>query len=59
LSKVFDKFFRSPDPRVQEQTGTGLGLALAHEIVRLHGGHITVESEINKGSTFRVLLPLS
>lgn len=59
LPKVFDKFFRSPDPRVQEQTGTGLGLALAHEVVRLHGGKITVESEINKGSTFSVLLPLA
>jgi two-component system phosphate regulon sensor histidine kinase PhoR len=57
LPKVFEKFFRSQDPRVQEQTGTGLGLALAHEVVRLHGGRITVESEINKGSTFTVLLP--
>jgi two-component system phosphate regulon sensor histidine kinase PhoR len=59
LPKVFDKFFRSQDPRVQEQTGTGLGLALAQEVVRLHGGRIEVESEINKGSTFTVLLPLS
>jgi two-component system phosphate regulon sensor histidine kinase PhoR len=58
LSKVFDKFFRSADPRVQEQTGTGLGLALAQEVVRLHGGRIDVESEINKGSTFSVTLPL-
>ena len=57
LPKVFDKFFRSQDPRVQEQTGTGLGLALAQEVVRLHGGRITVESEFNKGSTFNVLLP--
>jgi two-component system phosphate regulon sensor histidine kinase PhoR len=57
LPKVFDKFFRSQDPRVQEQTGTGLGLALAQEVVRLHGGRITVESEINKGSTFSVVLP--
>ncbi len=59
LPKVFDKFFRSPDPRVQQETGTGLGLALANEVVRLHGGRITVESEINKGSTFTVLLPLA
>jgi two-component system phosphate regulon sensor histidine kinase PhoR len=58
LPKVFDKFFRSPDPRVQEQTGTGLGLALAQEVVRLHGGRIEVESQLNKGSTFTVLLPL-
>jgi two-component system phosphate regulon sensor histidine kinase PhoR len=58
LTKVFDKFFRSDDPRVQEQTGTGLGLALAQEVVRLHGGQLTVESELNKGSKFTVLLPL-
>ncbi len=59
LPKVFEKFFRSQDPRVQEQTGTGLGLALANEVVRLHGGKIEIESEINKGSTFTVLLPLA
>jgi signal transduction histidine kinase len=47
LEKVFEKFYRSDDPRVQEQTGTGLGLALAQEVVRLHGGRITVESTIN------------
>lgn len=57
LPKVFDKFFRSQDPRVQEQTGTGLGLALAQEVVRLHGGRITVESEFHQGSTFTVVLP--
>jgi two-component system phosphate regulon sensor histidine kinase PhoR len=57
LPKVFDKFFRSQDPRVQQETGTGLGLALAQEVVRLHSGQITVESELNKGSTFTVLLP--
>jgi two-component system phosphate regulon sensor histidine kinase PhoR len=59
VGKVFEKFFRSADPRVQEQTGTGLGLALAQEVVRLHGGEIGVQSEINKGSTFTVTLPLS
>jgi signal transduction histidine kinase len=59
LDKVFEKFYRSNDPRVQEQTGTGLGLALSQEVVRLHGGKITVESEINKGSTFTMTLPLS
>ena len=51
-------FFRSDDPRVQEQTGTGLGLALSQEVVRLHGGRITVESELNKGSKFSMHLPI-
>jgi two-component system phosphate regulon sensor histidine kinase PhoR len=57
LPRVFEKFFRSGDPRVQEQKGTGLGLALAQEVVRLHGGRVFVESEIDKGSTFRVIMP--
>jgi len=58
LPRVFEKFFRSDDPRVQEQKGTGLGLALAQEVIRLHGGRITAESELNKGSTFQVVLPI-
>ncbi len=59
VPKVFEKFFRSSDPRVLDQTGSGLGLSLAHEIVRLHGGKLTVQSELNKGSTFTAVLPLS
>jgi PAS domain S-box-containing protein len=59
LSKVFDKFFRSDDPRVQAEVGSGLGLSLAREVVRMHGGEITVESELNQGSTFTVMLPLA
>ena len=58
LPRVFEKFYRSSDPRVQEQKGTGLGLALSQEVVRLHGGRITVESQIDKGSTFHLTLPL-
>lgn len=58
LPRVFEKFFRSDDPRVQEQKGTGLGLALSQEVIRLHGGRITAESELNKGSTFQVVLPI-
>jgi len=58
LPKVFDKFFRSADDRVQKVTGTGLGLSLAGEIVRLHGGKLSVKSELDKGSTFTVALPL-
>jgi two-component system phosphate regulon sensor histidine kinase PhoR len=59
LPRLFDKFFRSDDPRVRAETGTGLGLSLTREVVRMHGGEITVESELNKGSTFTVSLPLT
>jgi signal transduction histidine kinase len=59
MPKLFDKFFRSDDPRVQAETGSGLGLSLAREVVRMHGGEITVESVLNQGSTFTVLLPVS
>jgi len=57
VSKVFEKFFRSSDPRVQNETGTGLGLSLANEVVRMHGGEITIESELNQGSTFTITIP--
>jgi len=58
LPLVFEKFFRSSDARVQAETGTGLGLSLAREVVRMHGGDITVESQLDKGSTFLVSIPL-
>ncbi len=56
--KVFEKFYRSTDERVAALPGTGLGLALALEIVRTHGGTITLDSEIGKGSKFTVVLPI-
>jgi two-component system sensor histidine kinase VicK len=55
---VFEKFYRAKDPRVAKITGSGLGLAIAREVIRLHGGDITVESELNKGSTFTLVLPM-
>jgi two-component system phosphate regulon sensor histidine kinase PhoR len=58
IPRVFEKFFRSADPRVQNETGTGLGLSLAQEVVRMHGGDITVESVLNQGSTFTVTVPV-
>lgn len=58
LPKVFEKFFRSSDPRVQSETGTGLGLSLAREVVRMHGGDITVESQIDQGTTFTATIPV-
>jgi PAS domain S-box-containing protein len=58
LSHIFDKFYRiKDDPRVQDERGTGLGLSLVKEIVELHGGSIKVESRINRGTKFKILLP--
>ncbi len=58
LEKVFDKFFRSESAEVQAITGTGLGLSLTQEIIRLHGGDLTLASTLGEGSTFTVTLPL-
>jgi PAS domain S-box-containing protein len=57
LTRIFDKFYRVP--RVQDAgvPGTGLGLALVREIAGLHGGSVSVKSELNKGSTFTLWLP--
>lgn len=59
LPKLGRKFFRSEDPRVRDACGTGLGLAFTQEVVRLHGGRLTIASEIDKGSRFTISLPVS
>jgi PAS domain S-box-containing protein len=59
IGRVFDKFYRAKDARVGRIQGTGLGLTLAREVARLHGGDIEVESQLNKGSTFTLTLPAS
>lgn len=56
--RIFERFYRAKDPRVSKITGTGLGLTLAREVVRLHGGDISVESQLNQGSTFTLTLPV-
>ncbi len=56
-TRVFEKFQRGSNPEVQEETGTGIGLYTAREIVRRHGGDIELISEKNEGSTFMVRLP--
>jgi signal transduction histidine kinase len=59
LARLFTKFFRSSDPRVVKERGTGLGLALTHAIVRRMGGKLTAHSELNRGTTFRLSLPIT
>ena len=57
LPKIFDKFFRSSNPRVQKETGSGLGLSFVQEVVRMHNGTLNAKSEQDVGSTFTVILP--
>jgi len=57
LPKIFNRFYRVHRPG-KEIKGTGLGLAIVHKIVAGHGGRIDVESEVDKGTTFSVVLPL-
>jgi heavy metal sensor kinase len=60
LPHIFERFYRGDKSRQRDQTtrGTGLGLCICEAVVRSHGGEIDVESEVGKGTTFTVKLPL-
>jgi signal transduction histidine kinase len=58
LNRLFDRFYRVPDTS-DAVHGTGLGLYICQEIIRVHGGKIRVESQPGKGTAFNILLPLS
>ena len=58
LPRMFQRFHRVEDSRGRTHEGTGIGLALVQELVRLHGGTVSVASVMGQGSTFRVAIPL-
>lgn len=55
--RIFDKFFRSEDYRTRENNGTGLGLYVTQKLARLIHAEISMSSELNKGSTFKISIP--
>ncbi len=59
MEHIFERFVRGDAGLTQRVGGTGLGLAISKSLVELHGGTITVDSEVGRGSTFKVMLPVA
>jgi signal transduction histidine kinase len=57
LPRIFDKFYRVKTTQTRQIVGTGLGLSIVKSIVAAHFGSISVESKVQVGTTFTVLLP--
>lgn len=58
IAHIFDRFYQADDSPTRQGEGTGIGLALVKELVKLMGGKIEVDSEINKGTIFYLSLPI-
>ena len=59
LQNIFRRFYRVDKSRSRQKGGSGLGLAIVEKIITLHGGTISVESEVDKGSSFTIMLPIN
>ena len=57
MDKIFERFHRVQNVKGRTQEGTGIGLAMVKELIKIHEGQISVQSTLNKGSVFRVHLP--
>jgi PAS domain S-box-containing protein len=58
LPRIFERFHRVAGARARNHEGTGIGLALVHDLVKLHGGTVAVSSTADVGTTFTVVLPI-
>ncbi|WP_195988051.1 HAMP domain-containing sensor histidine kinase [Clostridium sp. D53t1_180928_C8] len=59
LDKIFEPFYRCEDINALSSSGMGLGLSLTKSVINMHGGEIKVESEVNKGTKFMIILPIN
>ena len=57
VARIFERFYRADDSRTSEISGTGLGLPIVEQVVKLHHGEIHVTSREERGTTFIVTLP--
>ena len=58
LPHIFDRFYQADGSHTRQGEGTGIGLALTQQLVKLFGGEVTVESKVGKGTVFNVSLPI-